>query len=96
MKRFVMMFILVLTSVSCGKQVSELWPEATTQEAYADPAVTELYTYEFNGSSCYTGKQAAQTFENICSQLKDHELNENCAYEEREELFLSAGCPGVF
>jgi hypothetical protein len=86
----------MLSFTSCGKKVSDLWPSEQTQEAYGEDAVSENYTYEFSDSGCSTGVQSADTFIEICTQLKDHEINDSCAYDDREELFLSAQCSGVF
>lgn len=86
----------MLSFTSCGKKISDLWPEATSQAAYAEDAVSEMYTYELKGNGCSTGMQAANTFIEICSQLKDHEANGNCAFEDREDLFITAECSGVF
>lgn len=96
MNKLIYIFILMLSFTSCGKKIGDLWPEATSQAAYAEDAVSEMYTYELKGSGCSTGLQAASTFSEICSQLKDHEANGNCAFEDREDLFITAECSGVF
>ena len=96
MNKLVLIFMLMLSFTSCGKKVSDLWPEATSDAAYSEDAVSEMYTYELQESGCSTGLQAASTFSDICTQLKDHTLNDNCAYEDREELFRTAECTGLF
>lgn len=96
MTRLIGNFLFLLLFASCGQQVNGLWPEAQSYEAYVEDAIVESYSYEFLSSSCSTGKISAPTFDEICAQLKNDSINENCAAQEREELFISASCSGVF
>ena len=96
MNKLILIFMLMLSFTSCGKKVSDLWPEATSDAAYSEDAVSEMYTYELQEPGCSTGLQAASTFSEICIQLKDHEANGNCAFDDREDLFITAECSGVF
>ncbi len=89
--------ILLLNFVSCGKQVNSFIEDNTAvKQAEVDEAVAVNYEYEFSKRTCSTGSQVAKTFDEICHTLSDNELNNNCALEEREELFIGSRCPGVF
>ena len=66
------------------------------QKAEVEDAVAVNYEYEFAKRNCSTGAQVAKTFDDICHTLANNELNNNCAVEEREELFESSRCPGAF
>lgn len=90
----VLLFLVFCTS--CGQAAKSIWPETEQVEAYSEPAITETYTYAFNGISCTTNSHSASSFEEICTQLKDSISNEDCAEDKREELFISAECPGEF
>ena len=79
---------------SCGKNIN-YWPYGAKIQS-VKPAVDEAYTYEFSGKKCSTGAQSASTFDKICEVLKDDQLNEGCAPDKREELFINAECPGSF
>lgn len=96
MSKLLILSLISLMAISCGKNANNIWPTTTEQEAYADPAIASYYEYSFSTSKCNTGNQTAPTFAEICAQLKDNSLNNNCALEEREELFISAECEGVF
>ena len=96
MLKLLISMLFLISFTSCGKQVQDFWPEAYQEEAYAEDAVTEMYSYEFNIDGCHTGKQAASTFAEICTQLKDDSINKNCAPEEREDLYVTAECEGSF
>ena len=95
MIRIICIFFLSILLTSCG-QNSYNWPYGGTKIQSVKPAVDEAYTYEFSGKKCTTGPQSASTFDKICEFLKDDQLNEGCAPEKREELFINAECPGSF
>lgn len=88
------LLLLIIVS-SCGKQDS-LWPSKVIETASVEPAIAELYSYEFRGSKCTTNVQSFETFNKACAGLRDNELNNNCAANKREELFLNENCPGSF
>jgi len=96
MRKLIILALLSSVLASCGKNANNIWPTTTEQEAFADPAVATLYEYSFSKNSCQTGNQSASTFVEICKTLKDNSLNNNCAIEERENLFISAECEGIF
>ena len=81
--------------ISCGKDIS-YWPYGEVQVQSVKPAVNEAYNYEFSGIKCTTGPQKASSFDKICEILKDDQLNDGCASDKREELFINAECPGSF
>ena len=82
--------------VSCGKD-SFINPYGTQQTVYkVEPAATEDYSYEFGDQVCSTGKQSFITFKQACDGLKDEQLNNECAGEQRAELFTISSCPGSF
>jgi hypothetical protein len=88
-------FILLVGFVSCGKQQS-LWPTNSEATIQIKPAVSEQYSYEFRGSSCTTNVHKFETFDKACEGLKDDTLNNDCASNKREELFISSSCSGDF
>jgi len=85
---------ILLTLVSCGAEKKLFAQEK--QEVTIAPAVSETYTYEFNHNKCKTGEQSFSTLEAACDGLKDIELNNGCAEDLREELFVGSQCPGDF
>jgi hypothetical protein len=95
MTRLVLLLVFSLSFVSCGKNAN-VWPVAEVKAQSVGPATSEDFTYQFSGSRCTTGAQASATFEGICTILKDDEINQGCAQSKREELFISAQCPGSF
>lgn len=96
MAKLILLLSLLMVFVSCGKDGS-LWPtQATAVSTKIEPAQSEAYSYQFTGFKCNTDEHSFTTFELACEALKDHELNNDCAEVRREELFLSAGCPGSF
>jgi hypothetical protein len=94
--RILTSLLLILSFVSCGKQLESLIPEQETQELQVDSAVSEKYSYEFRTRNCSTGNHKGSTLVNICISLKDNELNKDCAHDEREVLFENSSCPGIF
>tara|TARA_Y100000385_G_C13000479_1_gene596961 strand:+ start:180 stop:470 length:291 start_codon:yes stop_codon:yes gene_type:complete len=95
MRNFVILAFLSAFMVSCG-QNSNVWPTSEASIESVEPATSENYTYQFSGFRCNTGPQSAATFSEICSALKNDELNQGCAQDKREELYINAECPGNF
>lgn len=89
------MIIFFTLFISCGKDGS-LIPQREETIYKVEPAETEDYTYEFAKRKCTTGKHSFDTFVKACEGLKDTAKNNDCAEEEREELFQTANCPGTF
>jgi len=88
--------LFLITLVSCGKD-GPLGSGGEKKIIYKiTPAEKEKYTYEFYNENCSTGAQMFETFFEACDGLVDHELNKECALEDREELFSNAHCPGDF
>ena len=99
MVKVVIIPLFLFLLVSCGKEFNSIvpnFPEASASEVESTNAISEQYSYEFHEKSCYTGNHKSATFKGICSALSNHNLNENCASNKRESLFLSSSCPGVF
>lgn len=95
MRNIVILAFLSFLMVSCG-QNSSVWPTSEASIEAVEPATSEDFTYQFSGFRCSTGAQSAATFDEICSVLKDDELNQACAQDKREELYINAECPGSF
>ena len=95
MRKLFMLSIFSILMVSCGKN-SSVWPTHDVEAASVEPATSEEFTYQFSGFRCNTGAQSSATFSGICEVLKDDELNQSCADDKREDLFLSANCVGSF
>lgn len=95
MGRVLLIALFSLSLVSCGKNAN-IWPVAEVQEQSVGPATSEEFTYEFTAGRCSTGAQSSPTFEGICETLKDDQINQGCAQSKREDLFISAQCPGSF
>jgi hypothetical protein len=93
--KIILTLVTILMFVSCGKDGSFI---PTQQETIykVEPATQEGYSYEFTKRKCTTGKQEFDTFLTACSGLKDEVLNNECAEESREELFMKSECPGNF
>ncbi len=85
-----------LTLISCGQEANPFSSQVEIQEAQVDSAVTELYQYELTEVDCTTGEQKESTFDKICLALRDNNLNNQCAEEDREILFNNSDCPGTF
>lgn len=95
MKNILGILLFSMLMLSCG-QKSSVWPTHDVEAANTDPATSEDFTYELSGFRCTTGPQAAATFTEICTTLKDDEINQSCAQAKREELFANSECPGSF
>jgi hypothetical protein len=99
MNKFIPLLLIIMSMASCGRlDLNEMgiMPEAQASSAAVDPATSEDYSYQFSGHRCNTGKHSARTFSEICQLLKDNEVNQYCASDKRENLFLSAECSGTF
>lgn len=94
--KYLLILFFSFSIVSCGKQIESLIPTVETQAIQVESAVAEKYSYEFRTKSCSTGNHKASTFIEICISLKNHSLNNECADEEREVLFLNSECPGNY
>jgi hypothetical protein len=94
--RTLIYLLFLLSFVSCGKEISSLIPEQKAQDIQVDSAVSEKYSYEFRTRSCSTGSHQGSTLVDICLTLKNNDLNEDCAHDEREVLFENSSCPGIF
>lgn len=79
--------------VSCGKEAMPWEPSIQVQAV--TPAEPVDYSYELKTKKCTTGKHQFDTLIEVCQALKDNELNNECALEEREKLFHTS-CPGSF
>ncbi len=81
--------------VSCGKDGINLTGEPTIVYTSV-PAETEDYSYEFSKRDCSTGVQSFKSLVDVCEGLKDDELNNQCAGEDRKHLYEISECPGNF
>lgn len=81
--------------MSCGKE-GALIPTKKETIYKVEPAQEEKFSYEFTKKDCSTGVQSFNTFLLACKGLQNSILNNECAEEKREELFVSAECPGSF
>jgi hypothetical protein len=89
-------FLLVIINlISCGKD-SPLTPGRSETIYKVEPAQAEDYSYEFTKRDCTTGVQAFQTLIQACDGLRNNDLNNECAKEKREELFVNSKCSGDF
>lgn len=95
MKNHIVLFLILGSIISCGKNRT-VWPTAKVSTKSIEPAISEKFTYQFSGIKCSTGAQSAATFFEICKVLQDDELNDACAQDKREELYINADCPGSF
>lgn len=90
------LLIILGSFVSCGKDNS-IWPDSDPVIVYkVNPAESENYTYEIRGNSCTTGYHEFRTFYETCQALRDDNLNNDCAKNKREQLYLSEQCAGEF
>ena len=87
---------LVFIIVSCGRAPGFVTQREEAAILQIDPAQAENYSYEFSTTKCSTGIHGFDTFTKACEALKDHTLNNECAENQREELFISEQCPGEF
>lgn len=92
--KLLILILLSLTFISCGKLDELAHGGKTTYKV--EPAKEEPYSYELLGESCHTGEHEFNSFQAACQGLRDHQLNNNCAEAEREELFLNSDCQGNF
>ena len=53
------------------------------------------FSYDFTENGCKTQKQSADSVDGICRKLKDHALNNYCAYGMRAEEFKRYNCFAV-
>ena len=91
-------FLIILTFLSlfsCGNPKKALGLEPKKIQKI-EPAGPEEYSYQLHDGGCSTGEHSFTTFDQACNALKDDELNRQCAYEQREELFINAECAGDF
>ena len=88
------LFMISLTFASCGKLDDLAHGGKTIYKVEA--AEEEPYSYQLIGKSCHTGEHEFTSFSAVCQGLRDNELNNDCAQEEREELFLNSECAGNF
>lgn len=88
------LFIL-FTFISCGKAIDQLRLDSVKVQK-VDPVDEEMFSYELRDSGCTTGIQKFAKHEQACLGLKDDNLNQQCAQEERRDLFLSESCSGLF
>ncbi len=96
MSKVLIKLMILLSFISCGKNAL-IQGETKTITVYSvEEAAPEDYTYELMTDDCTTGPQAFKTFINACKGLTNHELNNQCALEERQELFENEECPGEF
>ena len=95
--RILLIILSLCTLVSCG-DTSKIWPDPGANKTVykVEPAQVEAYTYELRTRSCSTGKHSFASFQTACDALLDHELNNQCAVDKREELFINSQCPGNF
>jgi len=98
MKKFIALLMFSSLLASCGSPEDFIQdPRGNDKTIYkTQPAEAEAFTYELRSKSCSTGKHSFGSFENACKALIDEELNNECAIEKREELFLNSDCPGNF
>ena len=95
MIKTILSILAILSFVACGKN-AQIPGQRSEQVFYVAPAESETYTYEFTKKSCSTDKKSYYTFVEVCEALTNHEINNECAQEERQELFENSECPGSF
>lgn len=91
--KIIILVSLSILFVSCGKEAMP-W-EQSIQVQSVKPAEPVDYSYELQSQKCTTGKHEFDTLIEVCEALKNNDLNNDCALEEREKLF-STSCPGSF
>jgi hypothetical protein len=95
MRKAIIWIILSIVSVSCGGK-SPIPGQESEKVFYITPAETETYSYEFTTKKCTTGSRNFSTFLAACDGLVDEAGNNECAFDEREDLFVVSECPGSF
>lgn len=98
MKMLSQIILLSIMLISCGSPTDYIKdPRGEAPTVYkVIPAEAEGYSYELRSTSCSTGKHSFGSFEKACEGLVDDDLNNQCAFEKREELFVNSECPGNF
>lgn len=98
MMKAISILCLFIGLCSCGSPTDYIKdPRGEQPTVYkTNPAEAEGYSYELRSSTCSTGEQNFTSFELACEGLKDEALNNDCALEKREELFINSECPGNF
>lgn len=92
-----MRFLVILSIfISCGQAPGFISQRQEAEALSIEPAQAEDYAYEFSTTKCSTGFHSFDTFAKACNALRDDNLNDHCAEDQREELFLSELCPGEF
>jgi len=81
---YVLIFSLFL--VGCGQEGTPWNPKVVKVQKVA-PAQSELYSYEFKGSSCTTGYQEFTTLDSACKTLLDNKANNYCQENKRLHLY---------
>lgn len=76
-----LMMILTFTLISCGK--------TKTTKIFKTNALPEAYSYSFYEDNCETGEHKFYRLAEACEALLNEELNNFCAFEDRENLYLS-------
>lgn len=81
------LFILI----SCGKD-AQLPGQRSEKIVYTAPAEHEPYSYEFVTKTCTTGIKTYSTFIKACEGLMNEKVNNDCAFEQRSDLYTKSGC----
>lgn len=76
--------------ISCGKGGTLIPKKQIIQNI--EPAREEMFTYELKGNRCTTGRHEFETHEKACSALLNDSLNNDCAKDERLELYTNESC----
>ena len=89
------LILTLMTFISCGK-IEGIANSVSSISPKARPVEIEPFSYQLHGSSCTTGEHEFISFVSTCEALKDNELNQDCALEQRRDLFESSECTGDF
>lgn len=82
--RVLFLLLVHLFVSSCGKNKFKIYPIGPAQ-----------FVYEINENSCTTGKHEFFYLIQMCDNLLDNSINNNCALEERRDVF-NESCDGDF
>lgn len=81
----VLILLSILVSISsCGKNKFRVYPIGPAQ-----------YAYEAEEENCTTGKHEFHYVRQMCENLLNNEINNNCALDERERIYIES-CEGDF
>lgn len=92
--RYIILATILFSFISCGKV--EGFGIERQLVTNVEPAEIEPFSYHIVGDNCTTGEHIFQSFARTCEALKNNDLNQNCAIDQREDLFVFSECDGEF